>query len=65
MQNLVQNRRVIAGLVVGEALCARAVFVGGPDVAEVTEGDLPFGIGGVAEQLDLGGRKDRHQQGRG
>ena len=38
-----------------------AVFVGDPDVAEIAEGDLTFGIGGMAEHLHLAEGQDREQ----
>ena len=43
----------VARLVVGEAGDAAAVLVGDPEVAEVAEGDLAFGIGRVAEEFHL------------
>ncbi len=48
-----EARVLVAGLVVGEAQDARAVFIGDPDVAEIAEGDFAFGVSGMAEKFHL------------
>ena len=52
----------VAGLVVGEALGVGSGIGGGPDVAQVREGDAAFGVCGVAEKFDFGGCDERGER---
>src|ERR1700721_2551263 len=57
-----ESRKLVARLVIGETQDVGAVLIGDPDVAQVAERNLAFGIGGMAQQLYLRLHQDGQQE---